>query len=99
MAFSKTFPRTTKESSYPTWEEVYLSDEEEKEVEEKCKREHFAILDECLRDAHAVAIKNAINTEENVTKLAITLFEKRASHAVFWKANKAKEKFDRTFKH
>ncbi|PIN76580.1 hypothetical protein COV17_01885 [Candidatus Woesearchaeota archaeon CG10_big_fil_rev_8_21_14_0_10_36_11] len=99
MVFSKTFPRTAKDSSYPTWEEVYLTEDEEKDVEEKCKREHFVILDECLRDAKAVAIKNAINTEENVTQLAIALFEKRASHSIFWKENKAKEKFDRMFKH
>ena len=99
MPFSKTFPRTKSDSSYPTWEEIYLTQQEEKEVEERCKREHFQILDECIREARQLAIKNAINTEDNVTKLAITLFEKRASHVVFWKEDKAKEKFDKTFKH
>ena len=99
MAFSKTFPRTKPDSSYPIWEEIYLTEEEEHQVEEKCKREHFQIMDECLREARTLAIKQAINTEENVTKLAIALFEKRASHIVFWKENKAKEKFDKTFKH
>jgi len=30
MAFSKSFPRTLKGSSYPIWEEVLLSEEERK---------------------------------------------------------------------
>ena len=94
MAFSKTFPRTVPGSNYPIWEEVKLTEEEEKEVEEKCRKENFSLLDECIMEAKALAIKNQINTEENVTNLAITLFEKRASHEVFWKENRTKEKFD-----
>ena len=35
------------------------------------------------------------NTGFNVTRLAIALFEKRASHIVFLKESKAKEKFDK----
>lgn len=34
MVFSKTFPRTLKGSSYPIWEEINLSDEEEKAKKE-----------------------------------------------------------------
>ena len=30
MSFSKSFPRTTEKSSYPLWEEISLSDDEEK---------------------------------------------------------------------
>tara|TARA_Y100000034_G_C6869981_1_gene397014 strand:- start:372 stop:671 length:300 start_codon:yes stop_codon:yes gene_type:complete len=99
MAFSKTFPRTKPDSSYPTWEEIYLSKEEELAVEQECHQENFKLFDESLRDAKSLAIRNAINTEENVTKIAVALFEKRASHIVFWKENKAKEKFDTKFKH
>ncbi len=94
MPFSKTFPKTIPGTNYPLWEEVYLTPAEEEQVEQDCKRENFRILDECVRDAKALAIKHSINTEENVTHLAIALFEKQASHVVFWKESKAKEKFD-----
>lgn len=95
MAFSKTFPKTVPGSNYPQWEEVYLTEEEEKIAETECQKANFQILDACIREAKALAIKHAINTEEIVAQLAASLFEKRASHEVFWKENKAKEKFDR----
>lgn len=94
MAFSKTFPRTIPGSNYPVWEEVFLTEEEEKEVEEACRRENFQILDSSLQEAKILAIKHGANTEENQIRLAIALFEKRASHLVFWKESRAKEKFD-----
>ncbi len=94
MAFSKTFPKNVPGSNYPVWEEVFLTAEEELEVEEESRKTNFHLLDESLREAKALAIKHGINTEENVTQLAIALFEKRASHVVFWKESWAKEKFD-----
>lgn len=94
MPFSKTFPKTIPGSPYPVWEEVYLTEQEEKQVEEDCRRENKRLLDESLQEAKGLAIKNGINTEENTTQLAIALFEKRASHVIFWKEIKAKEKFD-----
>ena len=99
MAFSKNFARNIDGSNYPVWEEVCLTEEEEKNVEDKCKKEHFVILDECLRDARVLAIKHGVNSDEIISRLSVTLFEKRASHVVFWKENKAKEKFDKKFKH
>ena len=94
MPFSKSFPKTLPGSTYPMWEEVFLTEAEEREMEEKCRRENKVLLDECLQEAKGLVIKNAINTEENMTQLAIALFEKRASHVIFWKEIKAKEKFD-----
>tara|TARA_Y100000310_G_C20596336_1_gene770700 strand:- start:182 stop:481 length:300 start_codon:yes stop_codon:yes gene_type:complete len=99
MPFSKTFPKTVPGSNYPVWEEVFLTEEEEREAESSCKRENFRILDQCLDEAKALAIKHGLNTDANRVRLAIALFEKRASHEVFWKENKAKQKFDKTFKH
>ncbi len=95
MAFSKKFPKTVPGSSYPVWEEITLTQEEEHEIEHQCRQQNFILLDSCLREAKSLAIKNAINTEENVTRIAIALFEKQASHVVFHKEEKAKEKFDR----
>lgn len=97
MPFSKTFPKTVPGSNYPIWEEIILTEEEEKEAEEKCRIENFRILDRCLEESKALVIKHGLNTDENRVKIAIALFEKRASHEVFWKENKAKEKFDQKF--
>lgn len=94
MAFSKTFPKTVPGSNYPQWEEVFLTEEEEKLVEEDCRKKNLIILDECLQEAKMLAIKNRMNEEAHVVKLAIALFEKRASHLIFWKEMRAKEKFE-----
>ena len=99
MPFSKTFPRTVPGTNYPVWEEVFLTEQEEKEVEESCKRENFALMNECMQEAKALAIKHSCNTDENIISMAVALFEKKASHVVFWKESKAKEKFDEMFKH
>lgn len=95
MPFSKTFPKTVPGSNYPQWEEIYLTEKEEQEAEEECNRENAQLLDQCLQEARNLAIRHGVNNEDNVARLAIALFEKRASHIVFWKENKAKEKFDR----
>jgi hypothetical protein len=98
MAFSKTFPRTLPGNNYPLWEEIFLTSEEERQVEQHFKQDNFSIMNQCLEDARILAIKNGINSDENRAKIAIALFEKQASHLVFWKESKAKEKFDRKFK-
>jgi hypothetical protein len=94
MAFSKTFPKAIPGTNYPQWEEVFLTKEEEKQTEEQCRRENIQLMDECLQDAKTLVIKSGINTDENRAQVAIALFEKRASHVIFWKESKAKEKFD-----
>ena len=33
--------------------------------------------------------------KDDLINIAISLFEKRASHEIFWKENAAKEKFDK----
>lgn len=94
MAFSKTFPKAVPGSNYPLWEEVFLTAADELQIEEECKKFNFQLLDECIQDAKMLTIKNGMNEDENIIKLAIALFEKRASHVVFWKESKAKEMFD-----
>ena len=56
-------------------------------------------MDYSLEEAKALAIKHGLNTDENRMRIAVALFEKRASHVIFWKESKAKEKFDDLFKH
>ena len=94
MAFSKTFPRTIPGSTYPLWEEVFLTEAEERLVEERCREENLQLLNECMQEAKNMAIKHGVNSDENVARLAVALFEKRASEVVFWKESKAKEKFE-----
>lgn len=98
MAFSKSFPRTVKTSAYPKWEEVTISDDEEKEVEQKCRHENIKIMLDCIEDAKNIIEKRLLKRyQTDLINIAIALFEKRASHAVFWKESKAKERFDKLF--
>ncbi len=95
MAFSKSFPRTVEGSAYPKWEEVFLTDEEEKEIEQRARKENIKIMKECIDDAKMlIEEKGFKGFKEDILKAAIPLFEKRASHAVYWKESKCKEKFD-----
>jgi hypothetical protein len=95
MAFSKSFPRTIKGSNYPRWDEVFLTDEEERFEEVKCRQENLKLFDECINDAKIIISKQSLKPFQNdLIRVAIALFDKRASHAVYWKENKAKEKFD-----
>ncbi len=96
MAFSRRFPRDVKGSPYPVWEEVYLSAEEERKLEEDARKENLKIMQECLADAKTIASEK--HDEEDIVALAIALFEKRASHAVYWKEEAVKEKFDKAYR-
>ncbi len=94
MAFSKTFPKNIPGTNFPVWEEIFLTPEEEREVEEECRKENLLLMDECIKEAKHLAIRNGVNDDLNVVNLATSLFDKRSSHVVFWKENKAKEKFE-----
>ncbi len=95
MGFSKSFPRTIEGSAYPKWEEVSLTDEEEREIEQRAREENIKIMQECIDDAKMlIEEKGFKGFKEDILKAAIPLFEKRASHSVYWKESKCKEKFD-----
>ncbi len=99
MAFQKSFPKRTDKSNYPTWEEVELSDEEEKKVEESARKENIKIMAECIADARRLFKKNDMDKSQNdIIEVAKSLFDKRASHQVYHKEKAAKEKFDKKFK-
>ena len=72
--FSKTFPRTIQGSNYPLWEEIYLTEQEERAAEESCRQENFQLMDEALQEAKMLAIKHGINEDQIRTQLAIALF-------------------------
>ena len=95
MPFSKSFPKTTNKSVYPKWVEVALTEQEEKEQEKISRQENIQLLKECLDDARKlVQEKKLAPYQSDIVALAVALFEKRASHSIFWKESKAKEKFD-----
>ena len=54
MPFSKTFPKTTDKSVYPRWIEVFLSEAEEKEQEDLCRKENMILMKECIDDAKKI---------------------------------------------
>jgi hypothetical protein len=95
MTFSKSFPRTTDKSMYPKWEEITLSDDEEAVIEEEARQENLIIMKQCIVDARRLMKESDLKDfETNLIRIAISLFEKRASHAVYWKEERAKDKFD-----
>jgi len=96
MAFSKAFAKTSDKSVYPKWVEVSLSEEEEKAEEKNCREENIRLMKECISDAKKIfAAEKLKGYETSVMNIAVALFEKRASHAIYWKESKAKEKFDK----
>jgi len=95
MVFSKSFPKTTDKSVYPKWEEVYLTEAEEAEVDAKAHKENLDLMKKCIEDAKKIFSEKDLKPyQTDIVRTAIALFEKRASHSVYWKESKAKEKFD-----
>lgn len=96
MTYSKAFPKRSDKSIYPQWEDVTLSPEEERELEEQCRQENNRIMAQCLDDAEKLLIaKGAKGYESSISAIAVALFDKRASHVAYWKEEYAKEKFDK----
>lgn len=92
MVFSKSFPKTR--DKYPVWEEVFLNEEEERESEAKARDENIRLMKECIEDAKKLFENQDLKKyQSDIINIAISLFEKRASHQVYWKESKAQEKF------
>ncbi len=96
MAFQKAFPKRTDKTVYPRWEEVELSDKEELKVEESARHHNNSLLSECIDDAKKIFLEKGLKEyQTDIINAAIALFEKRASHQVWWKEKAAKEKLDK----
>jgi len=95
MVFSKSFPKTTDKSVYPKWEEITLTDVEEKEQELIARKENISKMRESIADAKSIIKAEYLKPfQTDMINLAIALFEKRASHEIYYKENKAKQRFD-----
>ncbi len=76
--------------------DVYLSENEEGAIEAKAREENLRIMAQCIDDAKSILKGKGMKAyETSIINLSIALFEKRASHEVFWKEEMAKEKFDK----
>lgn len=98
MVFTKSFPREIEGSSYPRWIEIKLTEFEEREQEEKCRLRNIEIMKECLEDSKRLIldVDGVSEHQADIVDIARTLFEKRAGHEIYWKEEKAKEKFELT---
>ncbi|RJQ18147.1 hypothetical protein C4573_00300 [Candidatus Woesearchaeota archaeon] len=97
MAFSKSYPKTIEGFNYPKWEEVYLDEEEELLTEKQARNDNIALMKECIDDAKKIVQdKQLKDFQSDVIHIAIALFEKRSSHAIYYKENKTKEKFHKS---
>lgn len=95
MPFSKAFPKRSDKAVYPRWEDVELTDAEEMLAEEKARLENIKLLGECMDDSMKIfEEKNLKRYQTDMIQVAIALFEKRASHSVYHKERKAREKFN-----
>ena len=98
MPFSKTFPKTTNKSVYPKWIEVTLTEAEEAEQEAKARLQNIVLMKDCIEDAMQIIKEKKLQRyQSDLVAIATSLFDKRASHEIFWKESKAKERFDKEF--
>lgn len=98
MTFSKSFPRTDGKTTYPTWEEIILNTGEEEIIEKNARFENIELMKECIEDSRKLfADSNLKDYQSDLIRLAVSLFEKRASHVVYWKERECKEIFDSKF--
>ena len=98
MTFSKSFPKQSKTSAYPQWEEISLTEEEERAVEQESRKENVSLFKECIEDAKKIMQEKGLKDyQTDLIHIAISLFEKKASHSIYWKESRAKEKFDEMF--
>jgi hypothetical protein len=93
MVFSKSYPRELNTGS-TRWEEMFLTAQEEREREQVARQENLFLIRQCIADARNVLKdEKMMDMQSHVLSMAMTLFKKRASHAVFYKEEKCKEKF------
>ncbi|HLC99232.1 MAG TPA: hypothetical protein VJC00_04465 [Candidatus Nanoarchaeia archaeon] len=91
----KSFPKTIEGSSYPVWEEFSLTEKEEFIEEQKARRDNISLMRKCIEDAKKLMDGEGMaEYQSDVLGIALSLFRKRASHVVYWKDNRCKEKFD-----
>lgn len=93
MPFSKSFPRT--KDKFPVWEEVFLTDDEERAIEKKAEEENIELMKKCIDKAKKILQDKGLKDyQTDLIHVAVALYRNIASHQVYHKEAKAKEKFD-----
>lgn len=87
--FSKNF--VVNENGVRKYVKLDLSDEQESLIENDTLNNHVKLLSKCLNEAKKLAISHKVNTELCQVNLAITLFEKMASHVSYIKEEELKK--------
>jgi len=96
MVFSKKFPRDIEGSNYPKWEEIFLSAQEEREREQVARQENLFLIRQCIADARNILKdEKMMDMQSHVLSVGLSLFKKRASHVVYYKEEKCKDKFQK----
>lgn len=97
MVFGKRYPKDKPGSNFPEWVEIQLTEEEEREIEEKARQENIRLMKQCLDDATSLLKdKGFRDYDNNRIEIAKTLFDKLASHSVYWKEAECKDRFDKS---
>ncbi len=98
MVFTKSFPITS-DKSYTRWEEVALGEKDELFQEKLAREENIVKMKESIDDARQIMKEKELKEyQTDMINIAISLFEKRGSHEIYYKENKAKEIFDKSSK-
>lgn len=96
MVFAKRFPKDVPGSRFAEWVEVELSDAEEARVEADARSEHIRLMRECVKDAQQILSDEQLKDyQTNLVRVAVSLFDKRASHVVWHKEEAARNKFEK----
>lgn len=94
MVFTKSFPITS-DRSYTKWEEVALNEKDELYQEKLAREENIVKMKESIDDSRQIMKEIGLKEyQSDMINIAISLFEKRGSHEIYYKENKAKEIFD-----
>ncbi|NTV23152.1 MAG: hypothetical protein HGA85_02120 [Nanoarchaeota archaeon] len=98
MVFSKSFPRMQDKAPYTRWVDIKLSEEDEGEQERIARRDNLKLLHQSIEDAKDVIKGEGLKPfQSDMVSIALALFEKRASHVVYYKEEKAREMFEKLF--
>lgn len=94
MAYTKSFP-TEGLNGQPKWQEMVLTDQEERQEEQKARASNMMLLRQCIADSKNLVEQEGLRAyQTDVVRVALNLFQKRASHEVFWKERRCRAKFD-----
>ena len=69
-------------------------------IDDAAKKENIKLIKQCIDEAKEIIKERGLKLyQTDIINIALALFEKKASHSVYWKEEKTKEKFDKKFSH